>query len=196
MYGIDCTLLEPLHAQRLHQPGGWPRRFLFAGRYVEEKGLDVLIDGYARYRRTTNDPWPLTCCGSGPMNAQLTAEGVENLGFVQPQDLAAVMARAGAFVLPSRYDPWPLVIAEACAAGLPVICTEACGSAVELVRNLYSGWTVPTEDAASLARAMASADRKHQDLPEIGRRAQSFAAAYSAPVWADRWKVILTELSA
>ena len=55
-------------------------------------------------------------------------------GFVQPADQAAIWAEHGAFALASRYDPWPLVIVEACAAGLPVIHSEACGSAVELVR--------------------------------------------------------------
>jgi glycosyltransferase involved in cell wall biosynthesis len=195
MYGIDYDALAPLHARRLAQPGGWPKRFLFTGRYVEEKGIDVLLDGYASYRKQSPAPFGLTCCGMGPMkNLLVGRDGVEDLGFVQPGDLPAVLARCGVFVLCSRFDPWPLVVVEACAAGLPVICTEACGSAVELVRTNYSGLTIATGDADAVARGLLWAERHYVDAPVMGARAQHFAAAYSAQAWADRWEHLLGEL--
>ena len=87
------------------------------------------------------------------MNDVISAEpGVTNMGFVQPSKQPEIFASHGVFILPSRYDPWPLVIVEACASGLPVVHTEACGSAVELVRPYFNGVSVTTDDAASLAR--------------------------------------------
>ncbi|MEA2711724.1 MAG: hypothetical protein QOF78_4325 [Phycisphaerales bacterium] len=195
MYGVDYDALSPAYAQRAAQAGGWPRRFLFTGRYADEKGIDVLLDAYARYRSRTTDPWPLSCCGMGPLKSQLeNREGVEDLGFVQPAEMRNVMQRSGVFVLSSREDPWPLVIVEACAAGLPVVCTEACGSSVELVRSHYSGWQVATNDADDLARGLVLAHENYEKLPLMGRRAQHFAEAYSAQAWADRWEHILREL--
>ena len=68
----------------------------------------MLLAAYARYRGRVPDPWPLTCCGKGELKGALAgAAGVEELGFVQPGDLRDVLARAGAFVLASRFDLAP-----------------------------------------------------------------------------------------
>ena len=65
--------------------------------------------------------------------------GVEMLGFVQPDDLPAVLERAGCLVLPSRFEPWGVVVHEAAAAGLPIVCTPVCGAATRLVLDGYNG---------------------------------------------------------
>jgi len=210
MYGVDFALLSRCLRARLSTGGddgrditAWPRRFLFAGRYANEKAIDILVDGYRLYRQrcqqagTADAAWPLVCCGTGPL-AHLLADqpGIENRGFVQPAQMRDELTAAGVFVLPSRYDPWPLALVEACAAGLPVIATEACGSAVEMIRPEYNGYLIPPGDAAALADAMFRADREYARLPEYGIRANQFAAAYSAEVWADRWERILREVKA
>jgi len=196
-YGIDYDHFAPLLSRRNSAPNGWPRRFLFTGRYEKAKGLDVLIAAYRTYRKETRDPWPLSCCGRGPLEALLSGvDGIENHGFVQPKDLAAIYVRSGAFVLPSRFDPWPLVLVEASAAGLPVLCSEACGSAVELVRPYYSGLVVPTDDVSALSSAMQWMHEHHDLLPRFGERAAEFARAYSAQAWADRWTTLFSSLRA
>lgn len=196
LYGVNFSRWQSLYDRRLTQPGGWPKRFLFTGRYVPVKGIDVLMEAYALYRTSHRDAWPLSCCGSGPMSGLLKSagEGVEDLGFVQPQDQPDVWSRSGVMVLASRFDPWPLVIVEACAAGLPVLCTEACGSSVELVRSHYNGLAVATGDAAALARGLALFHERYDQLPEMGQRGQQMAAPYSAEMWAERWMRMFEEL--
>jgi glycosyltransferase involved in cell wall biosynthesis len=195
LYGVDYAQLSPLFEQRRVQPGGWPRQFLFTGRYQEEKGIDVLLQAYRAYRESVSEPWGLTCCGTGPLAAAIEAEaGVTNRGFVQPADLPPILASHGVFVLASRFDPWPLVVVEACAAGLPVIHTEACGSAVELVRPYYNGLGVATGNVDALAAAMRWCHENHDQLPGMGCRAQPLAAAYSAEAWATRWFKMFEEL--
>jgi glycosyltransferase involved in cell wall biosynthesis len=189
LYGVDYDSFRVLHERRVQQPGGWPRKFLYTGRYAPEKGLDNLMDAYAKYRTRVSEPWPLGCCGGGPEKAILQGKaGVEDYGFQQPAQLMDVMSAHGAFVLPSHFDPWPLVVVEASAAGLPVLCTEACGSAVELVRPYYNGITVATRDVDALADAFAWAHQQtSEQLAEMGRRGRELAAAYSAQMWAQRW---------
>ena len=110
--------------------------------------------------------------------------------------MAEVWAEAGVFVLPSRFDPWPLALVEAAAAGLPVICSDACGSAVEIVRSGYNGVRVADENTEALASALARIHDTHDALPEWGRRAQQFAMPYSAEQWAERWARMLRVLHA
>lgn len=186
MYGVDVTHWSQVHRGRAGRP--WPRRFLFLGRYDPVKALDVLAPAYRIYREQVSAPWELVCCGRGPDQRLLHGvDGIIDKGFVQPADLAGVFAECGAFVMPSRYDPWPLALVEACAAGLPIICSDACGSAVENVRPLYNGLIVPTGSADELARAMLVVHNAEHELPEWGRRSHAFASAYSAQLWADRW---------
>ena len=185
MYGIDFDSLSPLYDRRLAEnPAGWPRRFLYVGRYAEEKAIEVLVEAYKIYTAKTSDPWPLSTCGAGPKAPLL--QGIPNLtdhGFVQPTNQAAIWASHGAFILPSRYDPWPLVIVEACAAGLPIICTESCGSAVELVRSQFNGMPIAADDPQALAQAMLWMHQHHEQCAAMGQRSRQFAAAYSASVW-------------
>lgn len=184
-YGFDDTSFTAAASRR---PSPWPRRFLFVGRYVEEKDLATLIAGYRLYRGMVSDPWPLTCCGQGPEGYRLRdVEGVTDAGFSPPSAMPAVFGAHGAFVLPSRFEPWGVVIAEAAASGLPVICSSSCGAALDIVRPYYNGAVVPPADPAALAHALRWIHDHEAQLPEIGRRGQSLAAAFAAEAWAERW---------
>jgi len=164
----------------------WPKRFLFVGRYVPAKAIDVLVEAYRAYRRSVDDPWPLTTCGSGPLESILAGiEGIENRGFLQPADLGREFRGAGVFILPSRVEPWGQVIVEAAASGLPVICSQDCGAGVELVRDYHTGFIIPTDDVEAGRRAMVRMHHAHAELATMGREIRHAAAAYSAGRWAD-----------
>jgi glycosyltransferase involved in cell wall biosynthesis len=193
MYGVNFSRWESVAVTR--QTGGWPKAFLFLGRYSREKGLDVLMAAYQCYRQSVSSPWNLVCCGKGGEQGLLRDKpGVEDMGFVQPDDLDGIFLRAGAFVLPSRFDPWPLALVEAAAAGLPIICSDACGSSVENVRPFYNGFVLPSGSVGRLAKAMSWVHGHSSLMPEWGTRSTELARAYSATAWADRWIATLTDL--
>jgi glycosyltransferase involved in cell wall biosynthesis len=196
VYAYDERLFHAgLLDERLDLPGGWPRRFLYVGRYVATKGVDVLLDGYAAYRESVTDPWPLTCCGRGSLQGRVAAApGVTDRGFVQPGDQPAVLRDHGAFILPSRYEPWGVVLAEALAAGLPAVCTTACGAAVELLHPHSNGLLVPPDDPAALAAALRRIHHDVERLPEMGRRAAAVAPGYASAVWARRVEAICHDI--
>ncbi len=193
VYGIDYQSWFPLWRERQTTP--WARSLLFVGRYTQEKGVDILVEAYRQYREQVKEPWSLVCCGKGELEHQLENQpGIKNLGFVQPDKMQTIWQNAGAFVLPSRFDPWPLALVEAAAAGLPVVCTDACGSAVEVIRSEYNGLIVPPNHPEALAKAFATLNENYTSLPEWGKRAQQFAAPYDAQLWAQRWQGWLKEL--
>ena len=192
MYGIDAASLAPIARERLAQPA-WPRAFGFVGRCVEEKGIADLAQAYAIYRREVSDPWPLITWGRGPLKHLLDQAGADDRGFLPPRRLHAELSNIGAFVLASHFDPWPLALVEACAAGLPIVCTEACGSAVELIRPHHNGLIVPTGDSAGLANALSWMHEHPADLPRMGQNSVTMAEPYSAARWADRWSALLTD---
>lgn len=194
MCGIDFAKWSPIYDQRV-QSGDWPKSFLFIGRYNEVKAVDILIEAYRAYRQQTTHPWPLVCCGQGAFDKALDAEpGIINYGFVQPSNLPDIWLQAGAFLLPSRYDPWPLALVEAAAAGLPVICTDVCGSAVEVIRSGYNGLVIPPNAREALTQALLKIHHNYDQLPTWGQRARQFAAPYAAEQWATNWRELLVEL--
>ncbi len=164
-----------------------PPAFVYVGRLVGVKGIDVLADGYRRYRTLVDDPWPLVVAGTGPEAGRLAGvEGVEAVGFVQPADLPGLLARTGCLVLPSRFEPWAVVVHEATTAGLPVLCTWVCGAAGRLVNDGWNGAILPPGDPEALARAMARISAAPAaDRAAMSRASVALAAQFTPARWAD-----------
>jgi glycosyltransferase involved in cell wall biosynthesis len=138
-----------------------PRRlgdhFLSMSRLDQEKGVDVLLEGW---RRGFPDGGPqLRVAGGGDSSAALMREygrhpGIEFLGQVERASLSEPLATARAVVVPSRcYEGFPRVIAEAYAAGVPVVASDI-GSLTELVADRTTGLLVRVDDPDDMARAL------------------------------------------
>jgi len=195
LYGIDFETFRGANEMRMGGGRRWPKKFLFIGRYVPIKGIDFLLRAYEEYRECVSQPWPLVCCGCGPLKKDLVrVPGIEDRGFLQADGLMKVFAETSMLVVPSVFEAWGAVIAEAMAAGMPVACTSTCGALPELVIPYYSGLIVPTEDARALCRAMLWAHHHWEQLPQMGMRAQRIAEAFSAELWAIRWRTYCQEL--
>ena len=195
MYGVDYAALSAARQSRPISPESWPRRFGFVGRYVESKGVAELAQAYRRYCEHVTEAWTLECCGLGPLSSMLKDAGAIDHGFVPAERLGEMLTRFGVFVLPSRWDPWPLALVEAGASGLPLITTSGAGSAVENVQTFFNGLIVPPSDPEQLARAMLWMHQNQARLLEMGARSASLAAAYSAEAWARRWGAYIAEFS-
>ncbi len=137
-------------------------RLVFFGRLVREKGVG---DALAALGRVASEGRSFTLCvlGSGdvePVRALARAHGLEErVEFLPHQGderLCAELARAQLAILPSHSESFGLSIAEAQAAGLPVV-AYAAGSVPEVVEPGKSAWLVPPGDTDALARAISAA---------------------------------------
>ena len=127
----------------------YPRRFLFAGRYSDAKGLDTLVSAFEASCRISDHDWELKLIGNGPLRDSLAdRERVFVCDFMSQEELAREASHAGVFVLPSRWEPWGVVIHEFAAAGLPLLCSDACGAARTFLIDGYNGHTF---DAGSIS---------------------------------------------
>jgi glycosyltransferase involved in cell wall biosynthesis len=159
--------------------------FLYVGRYAPEKGLDILTAAYKSYTAQVQNPWRLVCAGAGPLRETLLTVGAEDQGFVQPQDLPTLMQGAGAFVLPSRCEPWGVVAQEAAASGLPLILSDACGSGVHLLRTYYNGVIFPSGSSLRLTEFLKfiSSLTSHQ-RSAYGQASYELSKQYTPTRWA------------
>jgi glycosyltransferase involved in cell wall biosynthesis len=141
---------------------GLPSRFfLFAGRLVQEKGIFDLLDAYRLLPLDLKRAVGLVYVGDGPARAKLELKSkdvggaVVLAGFAQRDRLAQFYALADALIFPTHADAWGLVVNEAMACGLPVICSDAAGCADDLIAGRGNGQIVPAHDPACLSSAMA-----------------------------------------
>lgn len=106
--------------------------------------------------------WDLVLLGDGPLretlNTQLSTLNLHAYvhlpGFKQYPDLPEYYARAGAFIHASTTEQWGLVVNEAMASGLPVLVSNRCGCAQDLVEDRVNGFTFDPYNVEQLAELM------------------------------------------
>jgi 1,2-diacylglycerol 3-alpha-glucosyltransferase len=164
--------------------------FLASARFIEKKNLPTLIQAYAEYRRRSEiaakAPWDLVLLGDGPLretlNSQLSTlnlnEHVHLPGFKPYDELPVYYASANAFVHASTSEQWGLVVNEAIASGLPVIVSNRCGCAPELVNG--NGFTFdPTNEDDLATRLLETASSSDQERKRIGENSYRIAANFA-----------------
>jgi 1,2-diacylglycerol 3-alpha-glucosyltransferase len=144
---------------------GLPERFfLVSARFIARKNLVCLVNAYAAYRALSgNDAWELVILGDGPERANVEAtirrhslRGCVHLaGFRQYPELPQYYGLASAFVHPPLIEQWGLVVNEAMAAACPVIVSNRCGCAEDLVREGVNGFTFEPNSTTQLAALLA-----------------------------------------
>lgn len=130
---------------------------LYVGYFLERKGVDVLIDAVLEL---DDDKHLLLLAGSGPEEESLRRRAgntshIRFLGYIDGGEKAYWFNRADVTVLPTRHDPWGLVVNESIHYGTPAITTDEAGAA-DLVRGSDCGLVVPADDVNALSNAIRS----------------------------------------
>lgn len=134
----------------------YPKVFLFVGRFSQVKGIDILVKAFKEYVLKYNGDWKLICVGNGDLKYLLENEpGIDVKDFASQADLVQITKEAGAFVLPSRSDPSPLVVHECASAGLPLLLSDSIGTRSTFLIDHYNGISFKTNSVNSLAKAMS-----------------------------------------
>lgn len=166
-------------------PEDRPIRFIALGRMVKKKGFDVLISAFKDYLESGYDGH-LIIGGDGPEHDQLQAltsqpaltKKVEFAGWID--DIASFLSRGDVFVLPSRDEPFGIVVLEAMASGKPIISTRTHGPITIL--DEQTAYFTEIGDAATITQAMLNIAR---DKPAAMRKATAASALYQSTYCAD-----------
>ncbi len=186
-HGTDLARFEVVRRRR-----GDGLRVVSCGWLKEYKGFHILLEAVARLVDRGIDV-RLDIAGDGPQRAYLerrAAElGIERRvtlhGYLRHEQLRRLYCNADVFALPSvvmgrygRQDVIPNVLAEAMAAGLPVI-GSAIGGVAELVEDGTDGLLVPQRDVGALADALEKLYRE----PDLARRLSVAARKKVERIW-------------
>lgn len=172
---LDISRITSLSAEPIQHPwfaSGAPPVILGVGRLVEQKDFATLIRAFGLLLEETSAR--LVILGEGPLRGELQRH-IDNLGLGDYVHLAGFqenpykwMARSKVFVLSSRYEGFPNVLAQALACGAQVVSTDCPTGPAEIIKDGVPGCLVPVGDPVAMMLAIREAlrisgtlDKKH-----------------------------------
>jgi glycosyltransferase involved in cell wall biosynthesis len=172
-------------------PPGFPNNFfLTVARLDPEKNISGLLAAFTEYKQNSGT-WGLMIVGAGLQEGFLkkhglsVAESVLWYGAADYQSLPSIYQSASCFVLASRSEPWGLVVNEAMSAGLPVLVSNKCGCAPDLVLPGVNGYHFDPEDGPALSTLMENISNSQDRLESMGMESRRIISGYTPETWAD-----------
>ena len=165
---------EPIRTASAPPRRDGPVRLLTVARLVPDKNVRGLIEAFARSGLTATEA-ELHVAGSGPLEGELRALAarlevpVHFAGYTAPADLPAQYAAADVFVLPSLFEPFGVVVREAVAAGLPVVCSPTIGAAGDVAIDGRNALLPDPRDPQDLAAALTHIARDGDLRAQLAR---------------------------
>jgi glycosyltransferase involved in cell wall biosynthesis len=157
---------------------GAPKRVLFLGNLSERKGVSDLLNALAR-PSVRDASLEVTLAGGGDVPGyeskarQLGIDGfVRFEGWVGQEDVARLMARSDLLVLPSYDEGLPLVILEALANGVAVICTPV-GEIPTVLKDGVNACFVNPGDVDGIAAALTKVLKDPELMQSLGRNGRA-----------------------
>jgi glycosyltransferase involved in cell wall biosynthesis len=189
--GADTGLFTPAA-----EPRSGELRFLFSGATIHRKGFDLLLDAFAQVQAAKPGVELRIVGPRGDSFGLLGERAIPNISVVGPvgqRELAEEFRQADCLVLPSRNDSYGMVVAEALAAGLPVLVSDMVG-AKTLVEPGRNGWIVPAGDAAALAERMLGCARNPEAVRGMRDDCRRAAEAATWPAYRRRFADLIRAL--
>ena len=163
-----------------------PKNFIFVGRLIDYKNLFYFLDAFHLARQKSKENWGVIILGDGELKTDLQQfifnKNIQNVSFqsgVSWQHVPLYLALSNVLVLPSYSEPWGLVVNEAMACGLPVIVSEKCGCAIDLVKNGENGFIVEPNNIEQLTNLMLKFMNQEVDSEQMGLVSEQIIAEYS-----------------
>ena len=169
--------------QTLRTQYGIPEQHMLisVGQMIHRKGFDILL----RAAEVLDKSWGIYLVGGQPSEelrdlvVQLSLKNVHFVDFMPKEKLWKYYQAADLFVLPTRDDPWGLVVNEAMANALPVITTTRCIAGLEMVEDGVNGFLYDSEDVDRLKELLTEVSNGTLNLEKMADAALRIAEKYT-----------------
>ncbi|MDH7507849.1 MAG: glycosyltransferase family 4 protein [Methanomassiliicoccales archaeon] len=203
--GIDTDLFRPRDERECYSYfpmlEGHENIILFIGRMLALKGLDVLIDSFAKIIQEIDAHLVLAGAGSfEPWRKRLIRNNIPGskytfLGKVPHYKIPFLYPLASVFTLPSYSESFPLTILEAMSCGVPVVATNV-GGLPEMIEDGVNGFLVEPGDPATLAQKIFQVIHSREKASELARKGRyraviEFSAKRMANETAEMYKRVI-----
>lgn len=158
---------------------------LFVGRYSEEKGIKELWQNFVSINSTLGSKWQLWCVGTGNLwDNRVLDKNIKHLGFIQQEKIIEIISKANIFVLPSKYEPWGVILHEMVSVGKPVLVSDNVGSSSCFTKNGVNGFIFShkkeNDFKIKLKKIM---ELSEDDLEKMGKESVNLSKSISIYSW-------------
>jgi 1,2-diacylglycerol 3-alpha-glucosyltransferase len=167
--------------------------FIAVFRFIQRKNAVKLLAAYFQYyQKLSTESWDLVICGDGEQKEELAAIIQENkisdrvhlVGFLKYHEIGHWYGAAEAFIHAALQEQWGLVINEACAAGLPVLCSKTVGAVPDLVKNGVNGFLFDPNDIDDISNNMYKMHKiGNNTRNQMGKESQKLVSLLSIEVF-------------
>lgn len=158
LYGYDCIDNDLFRVDGEKRVDN--KKIITVSRLVEKKNVKSLLGAW-KYVEDNDDSYSLIIVGDGPLLAELQGyqvslglKRVNFMGVTANEDIPRALFGADAFVSPSLYESWGLVVNEAMAAGLPVLLSTKINAAFTLLKDGENGYLFDPYEAGILQKKL------------------------------------------
>jgi glycosyltransferase involved in cell wall biosynthesis len=161
------------------------KRLLYIGRLEAEKGIELFIKALSKIDHSYN--FKFVVIGNGSLKNILSSYSfIEHYPFMDQPTIVNLLSDIDFFVLPSNYEPWGVVIHEMAAAGIPIICSDACGARASFVFNNYNGFIFKNNSLDSIIGVLKEAYVIPKErMLEFKRRSNELAKSITPDLWGE-----------
>lgn len=186
---FDVAEVSPLKAKRV----------IAVGRYVYQKGFDLLLQAWAKIEKQFPD-WELAIYGMGdrsPYDDLAKQLGVDmNRCHLNgsTQNIRKEYLESSLFVFSSRFEGFGMVLIEAMACGLPVVSFDCPCGPKDIVSQDEDGLLVPSGDIDKLANAMSQLMDSYELRHQMAKNAIGNVRRFQIDEIADRWQLLFEDV--
>ena len=186
---FDITEVSPLKAKRV----------IAVGRYVYQKGFDLLLQAWAKIEKLFPD-WELAIYGMGDRSSYENL--AQQLGINMnrchlngsTQNIRKEYLESSLFVFSSRFEGFGMVLIEAMACGLPVVSFDCPCGPKDIVSHDEDGLLVPSGDIDKLANAMSQLMDSYELRHQMAKNAICNVRRFQIDEIADRWQLLFEDV--
>ena len=186
---FDIAEVSPMKAKRV----------IAVGRYVYQKGFDLLLQAWAKIEKLFPD-WELAIYGMGDRSSYENL--AQQLGINMnrchlngsTQNIRKEYLESSLFVFSSRFEGFGMVLIEAMACGLPVVSFDCPCGPKDIVSHDEDGLLVPSGDIDKLANAMSQLMDSYELRHQMAKNAICNVRRFQIDEIADRWQLLFEDV--
>ena len=173
------------------------KQIIAAGRYVPQKGFDLLIEAWSLVENKHPD-WKLQIFGDGDrklLENIIIKNNLQNCYLnYSTNDIASEFSNSSIYILSSRFEGFGMVIIEAMACGVPPIAFDCPCGPKDIINNFKDGILVKSGDINELAEKICFLIENEDVRKEMGVNARKNAERFKIEHIAEQWKLLFEEL--
>lgn len=159
------------------------KTIVYVGRFAEEKNFKLLISLFIKLNKEFKNIHKLILIGG--QESFEYGDQIKSYPFMSSKELIEYTKDADIFCLPSKNEPWGVVIHEFSLLGFPLLLSNRCGANTKFLINGFNGYSFDPYDSKDFERNLKKMlNLNSDDLQQCGIRSNQLGSKHSPQVWA------------